>query len=137
MLELVEELGKELKKSILLCSHLLPDVEKTCEHVVVLRAGAVQLRGRIAELTASAKEVVTIRVVGERDQLASRLAALGNESTPVEHDGLRLSLSSSETAIDEVFHHASEAGCAVTAIEPVRSSLEEVFLTSLSNGQAD
>ena len=41
MLELIEDLGKNEGKNLLLCSHLLPDIEKACERVVVLHRGAV------------------------------------------------------------------------------------------------
>src|SRR5690349_23715508 len=39
MLDLVHDLGHVQGKSILLCSHLLPDVERTCRDVVVLKRG--------------------------------------------------------------------------------------------------
>ena len=39
MLGLVEDLGRNQGKNVVLCSHLLPDVEKTCDHVVVIVEG--------------------------------------------------------------------------------------------------
>ena len=40
-----------MHKNVVLCTHLLPDVERTCEHVVVLSGGRVVEQGRVAELT--------------------------------------------------------------------------------------
>lgn len=132
MLELISELGGELNKSILLCSHLLPDVEKTCEHVVVLREGQVQLRGRISELTASKGEIITIRVTGDRNRFAAALKESGSVATPLKEDAVQLVLNPRGATIDGLFQLALQNDCVVTGVEPVRSSLEEVFLASLS-----
>lgn len=135
MLELIRELGGELGKSILLCSHLLPDVEKTCEHVVVLREGKVQLRGRISELTASQNETVTIHISGNRATFVSQLTKAGYRTEMIADDGVRLNLPSGEFASDELFEIASKNTCVITAIKPARSSLEEVFLSSISSSE--
>ena len=41
MLEIIEDLGRVQGKNVVLCTHLLPDVEKTCDEVVVLKQGQV------------------------------------------------------------------------------------------------
>ena len=53
MLELVHDLGHDQGKSLFLCSHLLPDVERTCERVVVIHRGKMLEAGSIAEMTRS------------------------------------------------------------------------------------
>jgi ABC-2 type transport system ATP-binding protein len=50
MLELIHDLGHEKKVSLVLSSHLLPDVEYTCDRVVVMDKGRVRAEGPIAEL---------------------------------------------------------------------------------------
>ena len=51
MLELVHDLGHAQGKSLLVCSHLLPDVERCCDDVVVLQKGRIVAQGSIRELT--------------------------------------------------------------------------------------
>lgn len=133
MLDLIRELGGELGKSILLCSHLLPDVENTCEHVVVLREGKVQLRGRISELTSSQNNTVTIRISGSRNSFAKQLTQTGYRAELVGSDEVRLGLPSDQFQIDDLFKLASQNACTITSVQPVRSSLEEVFLASISS----
>src|ERR687890_2097697 len=50
MLELVRDLAHNKGVSLILSSHLLPDVEYTCDHIVVLKAGTVAAHGPIEHL---------------------------------------------------------------------------------------
>lgn len=133
MLDLVSTLGRDLGKSLLLCSHLLPDVERTCDHVVVLSEGSTRLQGRIAELTAHDGEVVVFRVRGDRARFAQRLVELGHEVDLLQEDALRVFVPGNTEDFDEFFALARDSACFLTAVEPARSSLEDVFLAALSN----
>ncbi|HEY1602049.1 MAG TPA: ABC transporter ATP-binding protein [Pirellulales bacterium] len=50
MLELIEDLIRETGKSVILCTHLLPDIERLCEQIVVLHRGTVIRAGTMASL---------------------------------------------------------------------------------------
>ncbi len=50
MLELIEDLIAETNKSVILCTHLLPDVERLCHQILVLHRGSVIRSGTMAEL---------------------------------------------------------------------------------------
>lgn len=136
MLELVRTLGQDLGKSLLLCSHLLPDVERTCEHVLVLSRGTIQLQGRIQDLTAHDGQTVLLRVRGERTALASALQSEGREVAEVERDGLRVQVRGQDSQFDEFFALAAANDCAITTVEPARSSLEDVFMNALQAAEA-
>ena len=47
MLNLIHDLGHGQEKSLLMCSHLLPDVERACDHVIVLDRGRVVEQGDV------------------------------------------------------------------------------------------
>src|ERR1043166_9672928 len=65
MLELVRDLAHNKGLNVILSSHLLPDVEYTCEHVIVLDKGAVATQGRIEGLKGPGGSLVELRVKGE------------------------------------------------------------------------
>src|SRR6187399_3606965 len=65
MLELVRDLGHNKGVSLILSSHLLPDVEFTCDHVVVMDKGRVAAQGPINELKGPAGRVYELRVKGD------------------------------------------------------------------------
>src|SRR5438094_1327130 len=65
MLELVRDLGHNKGVSLILSSHLLPDVEYTCDDVVVTDKGQVAAQGPINELKGPAGRVFELRVKGD------------------------------------------------------------------------
>jgi len=154
MLALVEDLGRVQKKNVLLCTHLLPDVEKTCDHVVVLNQGRVALQGDVATLTRAEATRVVLKTVLDGERLAARLAspelahagwaveALGRETYRVTVPGSAHTANGAHAAdarslahpdVDELLALASSLGVLVESVEPARSTLEEVFLGAVDD----
>lgn len=132
MLDLVHDLGHVQKKNVLLCSHLLPDVERTCDDVVVLNKGRVVLTGKIAELTSGKGRTVSLTVDGEREPFERALAAGGYILAGGNHEGLVVHLAQAEADVDEIFAIAERSGVRLTAVKEVRSTLEQVFFEGLA-----
>ena len=134
MLELIHDLGHQQGKNLLLCSHLLPDVEKTCERVVVIHKGRVLDSGVIDELTLREEQWVRVEVMGAAEAFAGELGRTGVE---FERDGaLRFRVRMAEESGDELFGVALRAETVLTELVPERSSLQEVFLGALSEAEA-
>jgi ABC-2 type transport system ATP-binding protein len=143
MLNLVNDLGRVQGKNVLLCTHLLPDVERTCDHVVVLNQGRVALQGDVATLTRAETTRVVVRTVLDGERLAARLTSpeLAREGWSIEtlgRESYRVTLPiapraageppATHTDIDELLALAASLGVLVESVEPARSTLEEVFL---------
>src|SRR3981189_269139 len=80
MLELVHDLGHNKGVSLILSSHLLPDVEHACDHVVVIDKGSVAAAGPIAALKQPRGRVYELRVKtpeGGLDGFLQHLRAAG------------------------------------------------------------
>jgi len=140
MLALVRDLGTTQGKDVVLCSHLLRDVEATCDHVVVLHEGSVRTVGEIATLTAVRDQWLTVRFDGEPERFERALREAGLELSlpsgngrPVEGGGT-LRVHASEGGGDRVLALAHAAGVVVTALLPERSTLEDVFVEALEEG---
>jgi len=132
MLELVHDLGHHQKKSLLLCSHLLPDVERTCERVIVIHKGAIRSQGTIADLTRREESWVKLEVEGELEALRRGLSAEGLEHQPDGEGRLRVRIASSDG--DRLFLLAAQAGVTLTELTLERASLEDVFVEALAAG---
>jgi ABC-2 type transport system ATP-binding protein len=132
MLELVHDLGHAQEKSLLLCSHLLPDVERTCERVVMIDKGRIRSEGAIEELTRSEESWVEVEVEGDLDAFRARL---GSEGYVLETTGpQRLRVRTDEPDGDRLFELAGASGVVLSELTIERSTLEEVFLEALSDG---
>ena len=129
VLRLAVDLAHNKGMSLLFSSHLLPDVEAVCDHVMVLGRGRLLVQGRIDELEKSHQREFEVRVKGDPGAVAGRLAAMGIPSEPVD-DLLLLSLPADRSP-RAIWEAASDAGDQVRALRPRRSTLEEVFLDAL------
>lgn len=137
MLELVHDLGHAQGKNLLFCSHLLPDVERTCDSVVVLHRGRGAGSGVIAEMTAGDARWVRVDADGRSEVLGAALAEAGWDWEPDARDRLRVALPEGDDDADALFALAGRAGIALAGVEPVRSSLGDVFLQVLREAEQE
>jgi ABC-2 type transport system ATP-binding protein len=143
MLELVDDLGRQQGKNVLLCSHLLQDVEKTCDHIVVLHRGRSVAAGSIEEMTRGDGATLRVRVEEASDAFAQALGEKGHEFEREEAGLFRITGASSGAGTDsgpeadEFFDLARSAGGVITSVESVRSTLDEVFVKVLRESQSD
>jgi ABC-2 type transport system ATP-binding protein len=131
MLELVHDLGHKQGKSILLCSHLLQDVERTCRDVVVIHRGRLIGAGAIADMTRGNHSRVRLRVAGNPAALEAALRAEGYTCEAADSGDIEVHINDSWSDGDELFACAARSGCVVLAMDRVRSSLEQAFMQAL------
>ncbi|HIG12828.1 MAG TPA: ABC transporter ATP-binding protein [Planctomycetes bacterium] len=131
MLELVADLAQNHGKNVLLCTHLLPDVERTCESVIALQDGSVKLVAEVAELTRAEGARYRLLVIRNMDAFCDALDPAGVVLEKREGRRCTLRLPDESQSADLLFHLAHQSGAVLESVEPARSSLEEAFLTAL------
>src|SRR5438067_1027926 len=77
MLRLLLGLGREHGKSLILCTHLLGDVERVCETVLMLHKGRVVRQGNVAQLCASRQDRYRLQVQGDATAFCEELRLEG------------------------------------------------------------
>src|SRR6185503_4252996 len=90
MLELIRDIAHNKGLSLILSSHLLPDVEYTCDYVVVMDKGAVATEGPIAGLKEHSGRVFELRVKGDTAAFVQVLRTAGLECHETEEDIMRV-----------------------------------------------
>lgn len=132
MLELIAELPRRRDCAIIVSTHLLPDVERLCDHVVIMQSGAVRFCGTMAELRAGdgGDAHYDLEIKGELAALAARLEAAGCGVEPRPPVRLAVELPAGETPA-LVLREARAAGVQVRRLEPQRLSLEAAFFREL------
>jgi ABC-2 type transport system ATP-binding protein len=131
MLSLIADLSSRRQMSLILCSHLLRDVERVCEKVIVLNLGTVAASGTISELTGPRRSVFEVRVKGEASALLTDLKDKGCEWLEGE-DSYRVFLPDGHGP-ELIFVTARECGVQVRHLRPSSESLEDVFLRALGH----
>jgi ABC-2 type transport system ATP-binding protein len=121
--ELIPELAAE-GRTVVLCSHLLHEVEQVCDHVAIFQRGRVIARGRTAELVGDRTEF-EIRIP-EIDAAETALqSSPWASSTRRENDALHISGAGIEGRAVNRF--LAERGLYADVLCPVQQTLEEVF----------
>jgi ABC-2 type transport system ATP-binding protein len=127
MLELVRDLGHNKGVSLILSSHLLPDVEYTCDHVVVMDKGQVATQGAINALKGPAGRVYELRIKGDLRGFLDVLAGLGMETHASDEDIMRVFVPDALGNHQAIFKAAAAFGVQVRHLRPSVPTLEDVF----------
>ncbi|HEY8551132.1 MAG TPA: ABC transporter ATP-binding protein [Vicinamibacterales bacterium] len=126
MLELIRDLAHNKGVNLILSSHLLPDVEYTCDHVVVLDKGRIATQGPIAELKGPAGRVYEVRVKGDVAAFVDVLHAHAMECHATDEDVMRVFAPDGRSARD-IFALAAAHQVQVRHLRPSVPTLEDVF----------
>jgi len=130
MLNLVGRLGS-LGISVLLATHLLDDVQRVCDHVVMLDGGHLVVAGATGSLL-ERTGVLSVDVGTERDELIARLSTEGLEA--VAGDGLVEVQVHDDDDIDAVCDAVADLGLPLHRMTTRLTSLDEVFLDRAGRG---
>lgn len=123
MLALVRKTHREFGISVLLSSHLMADVERTCDRIIVLRGGRLVQSGEVEQFTRETATVF-IEVDARRPELA---AALERRGVTVTLDGGGLTLEGDDSIYDVVRDALVESGAPLRRMAPRRRALTELF----------
>ncbi len=141
MLALIADIRRKMGLSLLFSTHLLPDVERVCEYIVILRAGRVTAQGPLQELLGGVPEGVRVRVGGAEGAQETFVRALKDAGLRVER------LASGELLVqmgqqggegeeiyDVILQAAAGAGVQLRRLERQTRTLEDLFLELHSIG---
>jgi ABC-2 type transport system ATP-binding protein len=124
MLTLIRKTHREFGISVLLSSHLMADVERTCDRILVLQGGRLAHAGEVEHFTKET-ETVFIEVDTHREQL---VAALERRGVVVTADGSGLTIEGpDESVYDHVRDALVEAQAPLRRMAPRRRALTELF----------
>jgi ABC-2 type transport system ATP-binding protein len=124
MLTLIRKTHREFGISVLLSSHLMADVERTCDRIIVLQGGRLVHAGEVEHFTKET-ETVFIEVDTNREQL---VAALERRGIAVTAEGTGLTIEGPDaTVYDHVRDALVEAEAPLRRMAPRRRALTELF----------
>ena len=143
MLDLIVRIHRHLGIAVVVSSHILEDIERVCDHVVILDAGRLvvaQPLGR--ENLGDGTNDLLVRIDGDPDRFVARLAQVGVAAAPadgadfghgdllVRHDG--------DHVYDAVRDTAADLGVPLRALRSRGRSLEDLYLGNVgANGASN
>jgi len=131
MLELLRNLAGRPGRSMVLSTHLLGDVERVCDQVLMLNAGRLLAVGPLAELANTGRDEIVVRLKGDAASFVEALRRRG--ITPrVGLAELRMDRPAAGERV--VFEAARESGVQVRYLGPGARTMEELFLRLVQPG---
>ena len=131
MLELIRDIAHNKGINLILSSHLLPDVEYVCDHVVVLDKGSVATSGPIEALKGPGGRVYEVRVKGSLPPFIAALHAVGLECRETDEDVMRVTIQgdAAPAGADQrrLCEMAQQVGVQVRHLRASVPTLEDVF----------
>ena len=124
MLELIRRIGRDFGIHIVLSTHLMGDVERVCDRIIVLENGRVVESGPVSGFTEES-QTICIEVDDRREELVSALAARGIAAT-VERNIVAVELEREEQ-YDTIRDALVEAQARLRRLAPRRGSLTDIF----------
>jgi ABC-2 type transport system ATP-binding protein len=126
MLALIHRIGNEFGISVVVCSHLLGEVERICDSLIAIEAGHLLRADRISAMT-EASDVLAVEVSEGTDELAAALTALG---MPVLAEGrLLLVPLESDDAYDRILRAVADLDLPLHRLDQRRHRVAELFAT--------
>jgi ABC-2 type transport system ATP-binding protein len=124
MLELVRRTGREFGIAVMVCSHLLGEIERVSDFLVAIDSGHLKSAAPLGEFTGE-QALLAVEVDEGSEQLVARLIAGGLDARE-EGDHVLVPLLD-DRPYDAVRDAAAELGLALVRIERRRHSLQELF----------
>jgi len=127
--QLIKELGKE--HTILLSTHILPEVSMICERVIIIHEGRIVAEDRIENLSSIIRgsKRIRVEVQGPANQVAKRLQQIeGIRQVTFEEPHHIVECSPEQDPRPKIMEAVVKGGWVLLAMESVEMSLEDIFL---------
>jgi len=132
MIQVIKEIRKEGSIRLLISSHLLRDIDETCDEVLILKDGRIAALRNIEEERNSHRNFIEIETVGATEQFSARIRELGCECACFPGGRIKLVMPDNIEARD-LYVIASDQGVQIRRMNQRRDSLEDIFLRAMDN----
>jgi ABC-2 type transport system ATP-binding protein len=136
MIRMIKEMKEATGMGIVLCSHLLRDVEEACEEVLILKQGRIVHHANLEEERKANLRFVEIETHGDEGDFIEALEALGCECATAGDRRLKLVMGEG-LEIRDIYRLAGERSLQLRRLTYRRDSLEDIFLKAMevTNGR--
>lgn len=130
MVQLIREVRDEGDISLLISSHLLRDIDETCDEVLILKDGRVAAICNLEEERRSNLRFIEMETVNAGDAFAGAIRALGCDCATFSHGRVKVVMPQN-VEMKDVYGIAAVQGVQIRRMNHRRDSLEDIFLNAM------
>jgi ABC-2 type transport system ATP-binding protein len=132
MIQVIKEIRQEGSIRLLISTHLLRDIDETCDEVLILKDGRVAALCNIEEERRSHRNFIELETVGATERFSEDIRQLGCECASFPGGRVKLVMPHPIEARD-LYVIASAQGVQIRRMNQRRDSLEDIFLRAMDN----
>ena len=130
MISTLQNMVHNGNRSVMMASHLMDDVERVCDSMVLLHKGKLAAQGRIEDLKDIDREI-EIHVWGNASKLEEKMVSIGLD---VRREGrIMRVLHEDEDTTTKILSCAAEVGSQIRRMHEYEASLEDLFIVIMEN----
>ena len=132
--ELIAEL-REKGTTVFMSTHILSDIEALCDNVAILRKGKLAATGKLNDLLNSSGETQQFEIVLKgvlAENLKKEIANITGATISAKANGANIQVLE-ENDIERILQISKNAGGSLVSVQPVKQSLEELFVEKTGN----
>jgi ABC-2 type transport system ATP-binding protein len=133
MIRLIRDIRERGDLHLILCSHLLRDVEECCEEVLILKQGRIVHYSNLEEERRSNRKFLELETGGDGAPFAEAVRNLGCECALAGERRIKMVLTGG-VEIRDLYRLAAEHSTVIRKLNYKRDSLEDIFLRAMENG---
>lgn len=132
MLDLIKDISHNKGVNVLISSHLLPDIERVCDRVVVVLRGKLVSQGTIRDLKKIEGQPLDVDLRETNESFLTKMKEQGAYAAPTTYTTVRVQIAGTrEQAMNTILSIAKETGAQVRGVKLAERSLEEAFLSAV------
>jgi ABC-2 type transport system ATP-binding protein len=132
MIQVIKEIRKEGSIRLLISSHLLRDIDETCDEVLILKDGLIAALSNIEEERRSHRNFIELETVGPTEEFSASVRELGCECARFPGGRIKLVMPDHLEGRD-LYALAAQHGIQIRRMNQRRDSLEDIFLRAMGN----
>lgn len=130
MIHTLQEIRKQGDIRLLISSHLLRDIDDTCDEVLILKLGRIAALSNIEEERRSHRNLIELEAIGAIDLFCDAVRALGCECASFQGGRVKLIMPDAIEPRD-LYRVAHENRVQIRRMDSRRDSLEDIFLRAM------
>jgi ABC-2 type transport system ATP-binding protein len=136
MLELITDISRKGLMNIIISSHLLPDIEATCQHVLIMNRGRIVAQERIRDLNHEQFNSFGIQIKGNRESFLDELQK--NDCRVEENEkGFHRVLLPMSVSARFLFQTAYRTKTQIRHLKKTQTTLEDAFMKAIGESDGD
>ncbi len=130
MLELIKDISSKAKMDIIICSHLLPDIEFTCQQVIIMNKGRIAAQRPVEGVSEDKFNRFDLKLKGKTEAFTEKLKSLKYEIEINDRGIYKVHIPASESP-GKLFKIALENNVQIRHFEQCKTTLEDTFVSAI------